>query len=262
LSDAWQFWIDVGGTFTDCVARAPSGALVTCKVLSTGVVKGRVEARPAADELRDPGLSLYPAGFFAGYRLRLLDPAGAPVAELAVADSIPDGTLVLDSDAAGERVLDPVGLRFELDGAEPAPILAMRRVLGLGLGRPLGAVDVRLGTTRGTNALLERRGARTALVTTRGFADVLLIGYQNRPRLFELAIRKPEPLASDVLEIDERIAADGSVLCAPDPLVVRAGLDELHQRGVEAVAVTPTSRRWCAATSAPSASASPKAAFA
>ena len=68
---------------------------------------------------------------------------------------------------------------------------------------------VRLGTTRGTNALLTRRGAKTALVTTRGFGDILQIGYQNRPRLFDLAIRKPPPLFAAVVEIDERIDADG-----------------------------------------------------
>ena len=80
------------------------------------------------------------------------------------------------------------------------------------LSEPIPPCTVRLGTTRGTNALLTRRGAKTAFVTTRGFADILQIGYQNRPKLFELAIRKPEPLFAAVAEIDERIAADGSVL--------------------------------------------------
>ena len=84
---------------------------------------------------------------------------------------------------------------------------------------------VRLGTTRGTNALLTRHGAQTGLVTTRGFGDVLHIGYQNRPKLFELAIKKPAPLFAEVAEIDERIAADGS-----DPPAAR---DEQSQRGTD-----------------------------
>ena len=96
---------------------------------------------------------------------------------------------------------------------------------------------MRLGTTRGTNALLERRGAATALVTTAGFRDVLAIGYQNRPRLFELAIVKPAPLHREVLEVEERLAADGSVLRAPDAAAVRRGLDDLRRRGIESVAI-------------------------
>ena len=126
---------------------------------------------------------------------------------------------------------------FELDGGEPAPILAVRRILGLRLDQALPPIDVRLGTTRGTNALLERRGAATALVTTAGFRDVLDIGYQNRPRLFELAIVKPAPLHREVLEVEERLAADGSVLRAPDPAAVRRGLDDLRRRGIESVAI-------------------------
>ena len=82
-----------------------------------------------------------------------------------------------------------------------------------------------------------RSGARTALVTTRGFGDILRIGYQNRPRLFDLAIRKPEPLFSAVVEIDERIAADGKVLKAPDPEAIRAQLAALRRQAVESLAV-------------------------
>ena len=76
----------------------------------------------------------------------------------------------------------------ELFADEEAPILAIRKLLGLRLNEPIPPCTVRLGTTRGTNALLTLGGAKTALVTTAGFGDVLRIGYQNRPRLFELAI--------------------------------------------------------------------------
>ena len=91
--------------------------------------------------------------------------------------------------------LEP-GTRYELSSGEDAPLLAIRLVLGLGLDEPLPPMLVKLGTTRGTNALLTRTGARTAFVTTRGFADVLRIANQDRPRLFDLAIKKPEPLFS------------------------------------------------------------------
>ena len=66
-----------------------------------------------------------------------------------------------------------------------------------------------MGTTVATNALLERRGEPTLLVTTRGFGDALRIGYQDRPDIFALDIRLPAPVYDRVLEVDERVGADG-----------------------------------------------------
>ncbi len=86
------------------------------------------------------------------------------------------------------------------------------KALGIGPDQTLPPLDVRLGTTRGTNALLTRRGARTAFVTTAGFADLLEIGYQDRPELFDLAVKKRLPLYCRVAEIDERLDANGEVL--------------------------------------------------
>ena len=126
---------------------------------------------------------------------------------------------------------------YELDTGEEAPVLAIRNVLGLLPGDPLPPVSVKLGTTRGTNALLTRTGARTAFLTTRGFADVLLIANQDRPRLFDLDIRKPEPLFETVVEIDERIDAEGRVLVSPDEDAIRRDLTELHKTGVESIAI-------------------------
>src|SRR5437867_10628053 len=78
--------------------------------------------------------------------------------------------------------------------------------------RPLPLGSLRLTTTLGTNALLERRGVPTALFVTRGFADLLFIGTQQRPDLFALDIRRKEPLYAEVVELGERMAADGSIL--------------------------------------------------
>src|SRR5690606_30540226 len=100
----------------------------------------------------------------------------------------------------------------------------IRLFLGLRLDQPIPPSIVRLGTTRGTNALLTRRGARVAFLTTRGFADLLAIGNQDRPKLFELNIQKPTPLYEVAVEIDERIAADGSVLRTIDGSAVREQL--------------------------------------
>jgi len=109
---------------------------------------------------------------------------------------------------------------------------AVRQVAGDG-----AILGLRGGTTLATNALLERRVERVALVVTRGFGDVLLIGSQERPELFALAIEKPAPLAEHVVEIDERVLADGSVRRAPDEARVREQLRAAREAGCRAVAV-------------------------
>ncbi|MFJ3642825.1 hydantoinase B/oxoprolinase family protein [Streptomyces sp. NPDC090108] len=96
---------------------------------------------------------------------------------------------------------------------------------------------VRMGTTVATNALLERDGARTLLVVTRGFRDALRIAYQNRPRIFARHIELPEPLYERVAEVDERIAADGTVLRAPDLAALEGPLRQAYDDGIRAVAV-------------------------
>ncbi len=113
-----------------------------------------------------------------------------------------------------------------------AAVAGIRELLGEG-----GIDEVRMGTTVATNALLERRGERTALVITRGFGDALRIGYQNRPRIFDRHIVLPEPLYERVIEVDERIAADGTVLRRPDLEALRAELRDARRDGIEALAV-------------------------
>ncbi len=81
-----------------------------------------------------------------------------------------------------------------------------------------------MGTTVATNALLERKGDRTLLVITRGFRDALKIGYQARPQIFARNIIKPEQLNERVVEVDERVLADGTVERAPDLVRLRADL--------------------------------------
>jgi 5-oxoprolinase (ATP-hydrolysing) len=235
MESRWEFWIDVGGTFTDCVARRPDGTLVRHKLLSSGVTKGIVVAGSTAEMIVDPPRSDAPAAFWDGFTLRLFDRDVGIVGESTVAR--------FDKEASALRLsrrlpVEPrEGQAYELVAGDEAPVQAIRWLLGLGARDPISPVSVRLGTTRGTNALITRRGARTALVTTRGFGDVLAIGYQNRPRLFELAIRKPPPLYAAVVEIDERIAADGTILTRPAPEIIRQQLTELRKQGIESLAI-------------------------
>jgi 5-oxoprolinase (ATP-hydrolysing) len=121
-----------------------------------------------------------------------------------------------------------------------AGLEGMRRLLGLADVAALADApieSVRMGTTVATNALLERRGEPTVLVTTRGLGDVLLIGTQQRPRLFALDIRLPAPLYAGVIEADERITADGTVLRALDEAALAAKLATARSAGFAAVAI-------------------------
>src|SRR3954453_17795023 len=96
-----------------------------------------------------------------------------------------------------------------------AAVAGIRHLLGLADGEPItpDRVEcVKMGTTVATNALLERKGEPTLLVTTRGFRDALRIGYQDRPRLFDLHVVLPELLYRLVIEADERVAADGEIV--------------------------------------------------
>jgi len=111
----------------------------------------------------------------------------------------------------------------------------VRRLLG---GDSAAVVDaIKMGTTVATNALLERRGAATALLVTRGFGDALDIGYQSRPDIFALHIVKPAPLYQHVVEIDERIAADGTVLRPLDEKAAGNALQRLRREGIESIAI-------------------------
>jgi 5-oxoprolinase (ATP-hydrolysing) len=147
-------------------------------------------------------------------------------------------TDVIGRDPRGR--LHPMKLLSESPAYTDAAVEAIRRLLGLASGAPIpsGAIGaVKMGTTVATNALLERRGERTLLVTTRGFRDALEIGYQARPRIFARNIIKPEQLYSGVVEIDERVRADGAIETAPDPERVRAALADARAQGYDAVAI-------------------------
>ena len=163
-SDArWRFWIDRGGTFTDIVARAPDGSLLTRKYLSEN---------PEAYE--DAALH--------GIRQILGAPADAPI--------------------------------------------------------PPDAINVvKMGTTVATNALLEKKGDAVVLAVTRGFGDAIEIGYQARPDTFALHVEKPALLYSDVIEIDERVRADGVIETPLDVDGARIMLRAAYETGFRAIAI-------------------------
>ena len=141
----------------------------------------------------------------------------------------PDGTLV------AHKLLSE-----NPEAYRDAAVQGIRDLLGLANGDaiPPGRVGaVKMGTTVATNALLERKGDRTLLVTTKGFGDALRIGYQARPKIFAKQIVKPEILFERVIEVDERVRADGTVERSPNLGAVRFELDAALADGIKAVAI-------------------------
>ncbi len=231
----WEFWIDVGGTFTDCIGRSPENEFFPFKTLSSGITKGRIQQISSPTTIVDPSRCNDPVEFWQEYQIEFLNEEGQSIhsAQVTSFDSS-SGTLTV-TPPLPTSVKESMG--YELSSGEEAPILAIRSILGLKISDTISNINVKLGTTRGTNALLTRNGSRTALITTQGFADVLLIGNQDRPRLFDLAIQKPEPLFETTIEIEERITAEGVELRTPDPEIIRQQLEELKSTGVESLAI-------------------------
>ncbi len=123
---------------------------------------------------------------------------------------------------------------------EDAAVAGIRRILGLREGQLISAAEVesvKMGTTVATNALLERRGEPTVLVTTRGFRDALRIATQARPRLFARHIVLPELLYASVIEADERVDAAGGVITPLDTAALANALERSRQEGLSACAI-------------------------
>ena len=130
--------------------------------------------------------------------------------------------------------------KFPSTPSDPSlAITAGLRTISEKTGVPLNGIEVVHGTTVGTNALLERRGARTALITTRGFEDVLVIGRQARPELYNLNAVRPPPLVPDNLRfgLRERVTSAGEVLESPDDAEISALVRRLKKAKVDSVAV-------------------------
>ncbi|MFA5354250.1 MAG: hydantoinase/oxoprolinase family protein, partial [Thermodesulfovibrionales bacterium] len=147
-------------------------------------------------------------------------------------------TDVVGIDPAGEyHFLKLLSRSPEYDDAS---IEGIRRMIGLRPGGKLPGEEIRgirFGTTVATNALLERKGCRVGLLISAGFRDLLDIGYQSRPDIFSLCIRKPNPLYRDLIEVDERTDRDGRILRNLDEARLSLDLEGFRKSGIEAVAV-------------------------
>src|SRR5215510_14276760 len=141
----------------------------------------------------------------------------------------PDGTLVT------HKLLSENPGRYR-----DAALAGIREILSLEKDAVIPGQDieaVKMGTTVATNALLERKGSRTALFITRGFRDALRIAYQNRPRIFDRHIVLPEMLYSKVVEVEERVGAHGELVLPLDAKATEVSLRNVHAEGFRSIAI-------------------------
>ncbi len=228
----WYFSADTGGTFTDCFAVTSEGLEKRCKVLSTGCIRTRVLERSGLRQIRLAEGWEMASGFFSGFELgKVSDPT---VRRKVTAWDAPSRTVTLDEDAPVEWQR---GDLVELRTGEEAPVLGARLLTGTPPARTFPEMRMRVATTRATNALLERKGSRVALFITEGFADLLAIGDQRRQDLFALR-HEPRPQFHErVVEVRERLGADGRVLVPLNEDQVRAAAVDLNQRGITHAAI-------------------------
>ena len=186
----WEIRIDTGGTFTDCVARDPAGGLHRAKVLSTGALRGRVLQRLEGSRIRVEQKWSVADDFIRGWRFGLL---GVDHEAVAVASFDSEASVIELKRPLPEAARLSRGAAFEVRSDDEAPLVAARMVTRTAAEDALPPLTMRLATTRGTNALLQRTGVATALFVTRGFGDLLSIGDQQRPDLFALCILKTAP---------------------------------------------------------------------
>jgi len=227
----WKLYIDTGGTFTDCLAVDPDGGEHRCKVLSSSALRGIVEGGRKSREVKIQLEQNLPDGFFKGFEFLLLDEAES-VFEIIDYDST-SSVLTLDRDIhlCGKRHC-PVELR----SPEEAPVLGARIITKTPMDKDFPSMELRLSTTKGTNALLERGGGRTLFLITEGFRDLLHIKNQQRPDLFALDIQKSEPFFHQIVEVPERIDAEGTIIKLLDRELLKKRINQ-HAENAEAAGI-------------------------
>lgn len=196
----WKVAVDTGGTFTDCIAVSPKGERTYLKLLSSSCLRGFVDEVIDEKTMRIRSNWSVKGYDFAGYKLVING----------------ESTIVTATDAdvftLKSSIAYGAGDVFEITGEEEVPVFAARLLTSTPLHKPVPPLEMRLGFTKGTNALLERKGGRVAFLVTKGFKDLIRIGNQQRPDLFALNIQKPGPLYAEVFEIEERIDHEGRVI--------------------------------------------------
>jgi 5-oxoprolinase (ATP-hydrolysing) len=205
---AYEIYVDTGGTFTDCLGRDLHGNWHRRKVLSNGSLRGMAESWIDRKTLLVTEHWNLHQDIIRGYQFRLLKHEHEII--FIQSFDLEHKILRLTRELPGS--LCQQNMSFEIGSTEEAPVLGARLITNTPLDLNLPSLHMKLGSTRGTNALLERKGADTVLFVTRGFRDILEIGDQQRPDIFALEVVKRKMLYRQVVEVEERIDAGGNVI--------------------------------------------------
>jgi 5-oxoprolinase (ATP-hydrolysing) len=207
MNKTFQISIDTGGTFTDCIARDNFGTEYRTKILSNSTIRGEVIEHISGNKFKINQSWQLKRDILTDYLFLVLgDTFEARVKSFDVINSI------LEIDNFLPQLLQNQIFSFALTANEEAPVLGARLITETNLYEQFPEIQMRIGSTKGTNALLELKGAKTAFIVTKGFKDLLVIGNQARPDIFALNIIRPEPLHHIVVEIDEQIDFEGKII--------------------------------------------------
>lgn len=232
MQKTYKISIDTGGTFTDCVATDNDGLDYRYKILSNSSLRGEIVEQLSPVLFKVKAAWFLKRDILKGYTLQILnDTFQAKVLSFEVETNL----LSIDTPLP-ERFHKQV-LSFALTAFEEAPVLGARLITQTGLAETFPPIQMRIGSTKGTNALLEQKGAKTAFFVTEGFKDLLVIGNQSRPDIFALNILRPEPLYSEVISVKEQIDKDGKVIQGIDTSLLESQAQRLLNEGFTAVAV-------------------------
>ncbi len=223
--DLWQIWVDTGGTFTGCIALSPLGEKRRVKVLSSGCLRGRILGKVSTGAYHIQQNWGAEQDIFQGYRLGPVNDQSRS----AVIQSVDVKNSVLQ---LVEDIQLTSGLDFEIFSGEEAPLLATRLATLTPLHQPLPNLEIRISSTKESNALLGRKGAKVTLLTTQGFGDLIRIGTQQRPSLFQLAVPEPLFLFDQIIEIPERVSSSGVVLRSLHEEKIGRQLDDVEHEVV------------------------------
>ena len=233
IKSSWNIWIDTGGTFTDCIAHDPKGNRSRLKVLSKSALRGRIIRQTSASTFSVKINWDTEKNIFKGYDFKILGYFHKPLKISYIDFSGKSITVDTHLDIELQDFPD-----FEITAGEEAPILAARLVTGTPLNKELPRINMRLGSTIGTNALLERKGAQTSLIVTSGFKDLLLIRDQQRPDIFSLNIPDKKPLYKNAHEVKERMSAKGFCIKKLDESIINSIIEKLHKNKSESIAIS------------------------
>ena len=231
----WQIFVDTGGTFTDCLGIDPRGRCLRAKVLSSGSLRATVSSVLADDKIRLNSSWDLPDDFFVGFHFKQTTSVFGAVPIVRYIAERKEFHLESSWQEPFQK-----GDLVELLSLEEPPILGARLLTKTAKNQSLPQISMRLGTTLGTNALLERKGASLALFVTQGFKDLLVIGNQQRPDLFALKIEKKQPLYKIVIDVPERINAQGSIILdlSKQQKIIRARAKQLLCHGIRVAAIS------------------------